>query len=75
MALNDLVTQVDREMEKLRQIRALLTDDASPKARAVRARTRTSEVVVARPRRILSAEARKKIAAAQRARWAKLKKA
>lgn len=58
MKFKQILTELEKEIALLTQVRALLTDTnrAAPK------------------RRTLSAEARKKIADAQRKRWAKARK-
>jgi hypothetical protein len=70
MAITDLVAHVDRELERLQRIKVLLLE-GEPTRQGSRSRTRTTQT---KPKRIISAEARKKIGDAQRARWAKLKK-
>ena len=62
MPIDDLIRLVDRELGRLKQARELLAKDGQVSAgKAAR-------------RRVLSAEARERIAAAQRARWAERKK-
>ena len=65
MNVTDLLSSIDAEIAALRQARALLAGDG-PSVRRV-----------AKPakKRTLSAEARERIAAAQRLRWAKQRKA
>jgi hypothetical protein len=60
MRLNDLLSAIDSEIAHLQQARALLTNSS------VKKHTK---------KRILSPEARKRIADAQRKRWAEQKKA
>lgn len=72
MAIDTILAQIDSEIAKLTQVRALLastgkaaitvTERATPKA----AKTRRK----AKKHRVLSPEARKRIADAQRKRWA-----
>jgi hypothetical protein len=66
--LNDqILNAIDEELERLRQARALLTDSqARP--------TGKSAGTSAAPRRILSVQARRAIADAQRRRWAKVRR-
>lgn len=59
-----LISEVDSEISRLQQVRALLAGERSVNRAKPRGRRRT-----------LSAEARAKIAAAQRKRWAKQKAA
>ena len=70
MDVNTILASIDEEISRLTAVRQLLagseTMTTSPKSAPAKP---------ARKRRRLSAEARKKIADAQRARWAKQKKA
>jgi hypothetical protein len=71
MAIDSILTQIDAEIARLTQIRALLTNTgvvtkaaAAPKAKKPAAKAKGKK------RRVLSPEARKRIADAQRKRWA-----
>lgn len=65
--LNDQILQaIDEEIAKLRQVRAILTGTDQ-------AGSTTAQVSADKPRRQLSAKARRAIADAQRRRWAKVK--
>jgi hypothetical protein len=65
--LNDQILQaIDEEIEKLRQVRAILTGTGQ-------ASSKLSPATPEKPRRQLSAKARRAIADAQRRRWAKVK--
>jgi hypothetical protein len=68
MSVNDILAAIDREIERLEQARKLLTGLST-----ITSNSASSEP--GRKRRRLSAEARKRIADAQRLRWAKQKKA
>jgi hypothetical protein len=74
----EIITQIDEEISKLQQAKALLLGNAGVKPRVGRPK---KSVTVARilsvepVKRKLSAEARASIAAAQRKRWAKSRKA
>jgi hypothetical protein len=62
MEMRQIIAQLDSEIARLRQARALLSG-------------RSDEFKTTIPtRRILSAEARKKISDAQKKRWAKVRK-
>jgi hypothetical protein len=68
-----LIEQIDQEISKLEQAKQLLIevdkrDTRVPSSKSAQAKS------APRKRRMLSAEAKAKIAAAQRARWAKQKK-
>ena len=65
MTLTDLVSSVDSEIAVLQQVRALLTGQDGHVRRGRKPGKK----------RTMSAEGRARIAAAQRARWAKQKKA
>ena len=69
MAIDSILAQIDAEIATLKQARSLLasaglitTNETEPKTRKKRAKSRK--------RRVLSPEARKRIADAQRKRWA-----
>jgi hypothetical protein len=62
MNSRDILSAIDEEIARLQNVRALLSNDVI-----------TSSKVPARKQRKMSAAARKKIADAQRKRWAKQK--
>ena len=71
MAIESILAQIDEEIAKLTQIRTLLATSGiaakkvtAPKAAKAAAKTKGKK------RRVLSPEARKRIADAQRKRWA-----
>jgi hypothetical protein len=74
----EIITQIDEEISTLQQAKALLLGNVAVKPRVGRPK---KSVTVARTlsvepaKRVLSAEARASIAAAQRKRWAKSRKA
>ena len=78
MNTEEIITQIDEEISKLQQAKALLIGNVGVK-RGV-GRPKKSEIAsrirsVQPAKRALSAEARASIAAAQRKRWAKSKRA
>ncbi|HMH13946.1 MAG TPA: hypothetical protein VK578_12635 [Edaphobacter sp.] len=87
MNISDIVLAIDAEITQLQKVKALLTDtDTTVKRKLGRpagvsspnkATSFNSAEFVEKPtkRRTMSAEARARIAAAQKARWAKSKKA
>lgn len=86
MTTDEIVIAIDGEIARLLKVKALLTDADLPVKRGPGRPAGTSgqkivdslkAEVAAKPakRRILSAEARARIAAAQKARWAKSKRA
>jgi hypothetical protein len=64
MDTSQLIAEIDSEISRLQQVRALLTGAGS-----------TSSMKQPRKKRTLSPEARARIAAAQKRRWAKQKSA
>jgi len=75
MNIQDIVVEIDAEISILQQVKALLTGTSTTENRKPSRPATTSLPSNARTRRTLSAEAREKIADAQRARWAKSRKA
>jgi hypothetical protein len=76
MNIPEILSELDAEIARLQHVRSLLSGSSSP-ATATRGRPKGS--VSAAPKktakRTLSPEARARIAAAQKKRWAKQKKA
>ena len=75
MNIQDIVVEIDAEISRLQQVKALLAGTSTTKNRKRGGPAIRSFPGNARTRHTLSAEARAKIAAAQKARWAKSKKA
>jgi hypothetical protein len=69
--IDHILNALDEEIAKLRQARALLAD--SGHATAGRTKASSAPASGLKPRRKLSAKARRAIADAQRKRWAKVK--
>jgi hypothetical protein len=72
MDTQKIVAEIDAEISRLQQVKALLTGTSTTENRNS---GRSSVAGSFGKKRTLSAEARERIAAAQRARWAKSKKA
>ena len=71
MAIESILAQIDEEIAKLTQIRALLsTTGVAAKKVALSKVKKTPAQAKVKKRRVLSPEARKRIADAQRKRWA-----
>jgi hypothetical protein len=68
MSISDVLSQIDSEISKLQQARLLLAGLEAKNGRAVKPARKKAK-------RTMSPEAREKIAAAQRKRWAKFKRA
>lgn len=71
MPTTNIIAELDAEIARLQQVKALLTGTTTKRSAGRRA---ASVAPVAPQKRILSPEARAKIAAAQKKRWAKFKK-
>jgi hypothetical protein len=72
MDTQKVVAEIDAEISRLQQVKALLTGTSTTENRNA---GRSSVAGSSGKKRTLSAEARERIAAAQRTRWAKAKKA
>jgi hypothetical protein len=71
MAIESILAQIDEEIAKLTQIRSLLaTTGVAAKKVALPKAKKTAAKAKGKKRRTLSPEARKRIADAQRKRWA-----
>ncbi|MGD0629288.1 MAG: hypothetical protein ABR987_08040 [Terracidiphilus sp.] len=72
MAIESIVALIDEEIAKLTQIRTLLasTTGSAPYKVALPKAKKTPAAAKGKKRRVLSPEARKRIADAQRKRWA-----
>jgi hypothetical protein len=71
MAIESILAQIDEEIAKLTQIRALLsTTGIVSKKVALPKEKKTPAEAKGKKRRVLSPDARKRIADAQRKRWA-----
>ena len=75
MNTNDILVAIDAEISRLQQARTLLSDTSPIGKRQPGRPAGSSMPGKVKAKRTLSAEAREKIAAAQRARWAKSKRA
>ena len=73
MAIENIIVEIDAEIARLKQARALLATLGTAATKAGRAVKKAPAKAKTRKKRVLSAEARKKIADAQHRRWAKLK--
>ena len=76
MDTKEIIVQIDTEIARLQQVRGILSGTTTTKAKL--GRPKKASLALAAPiaaKRILSPEARAKIAAAQKARWAKARKA
>jgi hypothetical protein len=67
MSIETILAQIDAEIAQLTQVRTLLTTNGAVSAKPAKS---ASTKLVKRKKRVLSADARKRIADAQRRRWA-----
>ena len=74
MDLSSILDEIDRQIAQLQQAKTLLTDSSAPRKVGRPAKAVAVKTVLSR-RKPLSAEAKARIAAAQKKRWAKVKKA
>ena len=72
MGVDSIAEQVRQEIAKLKQVLSLLEGGATPTTEKAAAAV---SVPGTKPRRKISAAGRKRIAAAQKARWAKIRAA
>jgi hypothetical protein len=70
MAIENILTQIDSEIARLQQARKLLANIGNSVTSTGRAAKKRSSKASSTKKRVLSAEARKRIADAQRKRWA-----
>lgn len=76
MAIDSILSQIEAEISRLEQVRRLLSGAADIKVPANGSRgSRAAAEKPAKRTRVLSAEARKRIADAQKRRWAAQRKA
>jgi len=68
MSIESIIAQIDAEIAQLHQVRNLLTPKGAVSAKPAKAAT--TKLGRPKKRRVLSADARKRIADAQRRRWA-----
>ena len=70
MSIDSILAQLDAEIAHLKQARSLLAGAGKVSAKAIQASALKSAPKKKRKKRVLSPEARKRIADAQRKRWA-----
>ncbi len=70
MAIENILDQIDSEIARLKQARALLANLGAAATTSGRKALKASAKAKPRKKRFLSADARKRIADAQRRRWA-----
>jgi len=72
MAIDSILAQIDSEIARLTQVRALLSGNGKSSVAGTKTKSAAAGAPAksARKKRVLSPEARKRIADAQRKRWA-----
>ena len=70
MAIDSILAQLDAEIARLTQVRSLLASSGKIPAKLTERKVSAGSAAKSRRKRVLSAEARKRIADAQRKRWA-----
>ena len=75
MRLATILSEIDIEIAKLKQVRALLNGETKSARKPGRPKNEVAAVKTAKKTKGISAEGRARIAAAQRKRWAAAKKA
>ena len=74
MAIESILAQIDSEIARLTQVRTLLANAGNIAVTVNNGKARKAPATAkTRKKRVLSADARKRIAEAQRKRWAALK--
>jgi hypothetical protein len=71
----EILEHINSEISRLQQVKALLQGTTNGHSRSGSASSFNGAAPKVKGKRVLSVEARKKIAAAQRKRWAKARKA
>ena len=69
MSIESILAEIDAEIARLKQVRSLLAGSGKV-ASTISGRSATKTASKSKKKRVLSAEARKRIADAQRKRWA-----
>jgi len=73
MAIESILTQIDAEIARLKEVRSLLAGIGTVTTKITKTKTKKTPAKATakgKKKRVLSAEARKRIADAQRKRWA-----
>ena len=74
MNIAEIIAEIDAELVRLKQVKALLSDTGAEQDRKTGPLVTASLSDGSQPRRTVSRAARRKMAAAQKARWAKSRK-
>jgi hypothetical protein len=74
MDTKEIIAQIDTEIAHLEQVKSILSGTTTTKVKRAYKKSGVTPTSITSGKRVLSPEARAKIAAAQKARWAKFKK-
>ena len=75
MDTKEILAHIDTEIARLQQVKGILSGSTTTKAKLGPKKAKIAPTPVIIKKRTMSAEGRARIAAAQKARWAKAKKA
>jgi hypothetical protein len=76
MDTKEIITQIDSEIARLEQVKSILSGTTAVTTKAKRGpKPKNAPTPITAKKRFLSPEARARIAAAQKTRWAKVRKA
>jgi hypothetical protein len=76
MDTTEIIAQIDAEIVRLEQVKSILSGSTTSTIKAKRGpKPKTAPTPITTAKRVLSPEARARIVAAQKARWAKVRKA
>jgi hypothetical protein len=77
MDTTEIIAQIDSELARLQQVKSILSGSTPTTTIKVKRgpKSKTAPTPITAKKRILSPEARARIAVAQKARWAKVRKA
>ena len=74
MDTNEIIAQLDTEIARLQQVKSILSGTTTTKVKRAYKKSGVAPTPITSGKRVLSPEARARIVAAQKARWAKVKK-
>ena len=75
MHTNEILSQIDTEIARLQEVKNILSGAITTKVKRGPKKARVAPTPITSKKRTISAEGRLRIAAAQKARWAKVKRA
>jgi hypothetical protein len=75
MNTQEIITQIDSEIARLEQVKSILSGTTATTKAKRGPKPKNAPIPITAKKRFLSPEARARIAAAQKTRWAKVRKA